>query len=64
MNVVINPINKVREYLNEDKRGHGGAMANMLLHGQVLLDKNGIVEILKEEAKQALIKQPEKDMMK
>ena len=60
----INPINKVREYLSEDKRGHGGAMANMLLHGQVLLDKNGIVEILKEEAKQAVIKQPEKDMMK
>ena len=38
----VNPIHKVREYLNEDKRGHGGSMANMLLHGHILLDKNGI----------------------
>ena len=60
----MNPIYKVRGYLEEDVRGHGGSMANMLLHGQVLLDKNGIVEILKEEAKQAIKKQPEKDIMK
>ena len=57
-------LNKVRGYLEEDKRGHGGSMANMLLHGHILLDRNGIVEKLKEEAKQALVKQPEKDMMK
>ena len=60
----INPIYKVREYLEEDKRGHGGSMANMLLHGQVLLDRNGIVEILKQEALAAKDKEPEKDIMK
>ena len=46
----LNPIRMIREYLEEDKRGHGGAMANMLLNGKVLYDKNGIVEKLKEEA--------------
>ncbi len=61
----INPIHKVREYLEEDKRGHGGPAANMLLNGKVLLDRNGIVDILKEEALKALKKAPEeKDLMK
>lgn len=60
----INPIHKVREYLNEDKRGHGGAMANMLLKGKVLFDRNNIVPILREEAKAAKDKAPEKDLMK
>ncbi len=55
----VNPIYKVREYLQEDKRGHGGAMANMLIHGQVLLDKHGIVDKLKQEAVQAKEVQPE-----
>ena len=60
----VNPVYKVREYLEEDKRGHGGSMANMLLHCQVLLDRHGIVEELKEEAQVAKEKQPEKDIMK
>ncbi len=60
----INPICEIRHYLEKDKRGRGGCMGNMLLHGKVLFDKNGIVEILKEEAKQAANKQPEKDIMK
>lgn len=60
----INPIHKVREYLQEDKRGHGGAMANMLLKGKVLLDKNNIIPILKEEAKAAKEQKAEKDPMK
>ena len=38
----------VKEYILEDKRGHGGAMANMLMNGQVLLDKHGIVDELKK----------------
>ena len=59
----INPICKVREYL-EDKRGHGGAMANMLLKGKILFDRNNIVPILQEEAKAAKNKMPEKDFMK
>ena len=46
----INPVYKVREYLLEDKRGHGGAMANMLINGKVLYDKNGIVDKLRNEA--------------
>ena len=44
----INPVRLVREYILEDKRGHGGAMANMLMNGQVLLDKHGIVDELKK----------------
>jgi predicted nucleotidyltransferase len=46
----INPVRLVREYILEDKRGHGGAMANMLMNGQVLLDRHGIVDELKKEA--------------
>ena len=46
----INPVKLVRQYMLEDKRGHGGAMANMLINGKVLFDKNGIVDILRDEA--------------
>lgn len=60
----INPIHKVKEYLLEDKRAHGGSMANMLLNGKVLLDRHGIIEKLKEEALKAKEIQPEKDIMK
>ena len=51
---------KVREYLEEDKRGHGGSMANMLIHGKVLMDKHNIVDKLREEAKAA--KKPYKSL--
>lgn len=60
----VNPIKMVRQYIEEDKRGHGGAVANMLLKGKVLFDKNGIVPILQEEARQAKDIQPAKDPMK
>lgn len=60
----INPIYKVREYMQEDKRGHGGAMANMLLNGKVILDKKGIVPILKQEALDLKNKPIEKDIIK
>lgn len=60
----INPIHKVREYIQNDKRGHGGPMANMLLKGKIIYDKNNIIPILQEEAKAAIAQIPEKDPMK
>jgi predicted nucleotidyltransferase len=60
----VNPIHKVREYLEEDKRGHGGAMANMLLKGKIIFDRNNIVPVLREEALAAKDQIPEKDPMK
>lgn len=60
----INPIHKVLEYLQNDKRGHGGAMANMLLKGKVLFDRNNIVPFLQQEAQAAKEIIPEKDPMK
>lgn len=61
----INPIHIVKEYIKNDKRGHGGSMANMLINGKILFDKNNIVPKLKKEAKKAKM-QPviEKDLMK
>lgn len=60
----INPICQIREYLKNDKRGHGGPMANMLLKGKVLFDRNNIVPVLQKEA--AVIQEiiPAKDPMK
>lgn len=46
----VNPVRMVREYIYEDKRGHGGAMANMLINGKVLMDRNGLIEQLRGEA--------------
>lgn len=60
----INPIHKVRHYMQEDKRGHGGAMANMLLNGKVILDKNNIVPVLKQEALDIRNQPAEKDILK
>lgn len=60
----INPIYKIKEYMYGDKRGYGGAMANMLLNGKVILDKNNIVDGLKQEALDMRNKIPEKDVMK
>lgn len=45
----INPVYKIREYILDDKRGHGVPMANMLMNGQILLDRNGIVKDLINE---------------
>lgn len=60
----INPVYKVIGYLNEDKRGHGGPMANMIINGKVLFDRNNIVPRLKEEARMVANKKNEKDDMK
>lgn len=46
----INPLNKVLEYMKKDKRGHGGAMANMIINGKVLYDKNNRIPKLKRQA--------------
>ena len=32
----MNPISKVIDYLKNDKRGHGGSMANMLINGKLI----------------------------
>lgn len=50
----MNPIYKVKKYIEEDERGHGGAMANMLINGKILYDKNNIVEDLKKIAIEAI----------
>ena len=60
----INPVYKVIEYLKEDKRGHGGTMANMLLNCRVLYDKNNIIPNLKKQAKYYNELKPEKDILK
>lgn len=60
----INPIRQVREYLKNDKRGHGGSMANMLLKGKVILDRNNIIPYLKKEARKYKKIKPAKDPMK
>ena len=60
----INPIHKVRHYMQEDKRGHGGAMTSMLLNGKVILDKNNIVPVLKQEALDIRNQPAEKDILK
>ena len=37
----MNPLHKVIEYLKNDKRGHGGSMANMIINGILIYgDKN------------------------
>lgn len=60
----INPVHKVIEYLKKDKDGHRGAMANMLLNGIVLLDKNNVMKNLKRKAKYYMKKNNKKDIMK
>ena len=46
----VNPVRMVKEYLYEDKRGHGGSMANMLINGKVLMDRHGRVDELRNIA--------------
>lgn len=61
----INPVHKIREYILDDKRGHGGPMANMLANGQVILDKNGIVnELIKEAIVAIQVDEYEKNPMR
>ncbi len=60
----INPVHLVREYLQNDKRGHGGAMANMLLKGKIIIDRHNIIPDLQKEAQIAKKIKPAKDPMK
>ena len=61
----VNPVRMVKEYLYEDKRGHGGAMANMLINGKVLMDRHGLIDDLRIEAIELVNNQEvKKDPMK
>ncbi len=60
----INPINKIIKYLQNDKRGHGGPMANMIINGKVLYDKNNLIPKLKRKAKYYKNKPVKKDLIK
>lgn len=60
----FNPLYKVKEYLKKDHRGHGGAMANMLINGKVIYDKNHIIPKLKRQAAYYYRKQHPQDDMK
>lgn len=60
----INPVHLVREYLQNDKRGHGGSMANMLLKGKIIIDRHNIIPVLQKEAQIAKKIKPAKDPMK
>ena len=46
----INPVYMIKKYMADDKRGFGGAMANMLLNGKVLFERKDVIKDLKEEA--------------
>ena len=60
----INPVHLVREYLQNDKRGHGGSMANMLLKGKIIIDRHNIIPDLQKQAQIAKKIKPAKDPMK
>lgn len=60
----INPIYKIKEYIANDKRGHGGPMANMIVNGILLHGNKAVVERLKREALKAINKKNEYDIMK
>ncbi len=60
----MNPIYKVEDYILNDKRGHGGSVANMLINGKLLYGNQRIVNKLKKKALIALKKKNEYDIMK
>ncbi|MBQ4031205.1 MAG: nucleotidyltransferase domain-containing protein [Bacilli bacterium] len=60
----INPIYKIEEYLLNDKRGHGGPMANMIINGKLIHGNRVVVERLKRKALNAYEKENEYDIMK
>jgi predicted nucleotidyltransferase len=57
----MNPIYKIEDYMLNDKRGHGGAVANMLLNGKLLHGNKVVVERLKREALKAIENKNEYD---
>ena len=46
----MNPISKVIDYLKNDKRGHGGSMANMLINGKLIYGNKELIKKLKKKA--------------
>ena len=59
-----NPIRKVIDYLKNDKRGHGGSMANMLLNGKLIYGNKEIIKKLKKKAYYYLNKKNKYDRAK
>ena len=57
----MNPIYKVEDYIENDKRGHGGAVANMLLNGKLLYGNRVVIEKLKRKALKAIERKNEYD---
>ena len=60
----MNPVYKVEDYLDNDERGHGGSMANMLINGILLYGNQKEVERLKRKALKVYNKKNEYDVMK
>ncbi len=60
----VNPVYKVIEYMDNDGRGHGGPMANMLVHGKLIYGNQKVIEKLRRKAQNAIKKKNEYDVMK
>ena len=60
----INPRCKIEEYIENDGRGHGGPMANMVLYGKLLYGDEILFNNLKEKALNAINKDNMYDPMK
>ena len=60
----INPEYKIIDYLKNDKRGHGGSMANMLINGILIYGNKDIFNKLKRKAKYYINKPNKKDITK
>lgn len=56
----INPIKKIRQEFHDDYDLGGNASANMFAYGQILLDPNGHIKQLQQEAIRILKKTPRK----
>ena len=57
----MNPIRKVIDYLKNDKRGHGGSMANMLINGLLIYGNRKVIKELKRKARYYLNRKNKKD---
>ena len=60
----MNPIRKIIDYLKNDKRGHGGSMANMLLNGKLIYGKKKVINKLKKKAYYYVNKKNKRDIAK
>ena len=60
----MNPISKVIDYLKNDKRGHGGSMANMLINGKIIYGNKELIKKKKKKAYYYLNKKNKYDIAK